>query len=95
MRPAHEIILRPVVTEKSVLARTRSRYTFKVAKDASKPVITQAIEEFFKVNVLSVHTIAVPGKRRRHGRHVGMGSGWKKAVVTLKAGQKIEMLEAE
>ncbi|MBI2083828.1 MAG: 50S ribosomal protein L23 [Deltaproteobacteria bacterium] len=95
MRPVHEIIHRAVVTEKSVMERAHSRYAFEVASDASKPVIRQAVEDFFKVNVVSVRTIKVPEKKRRFGRYPGKKPVWKKAIVTLKEGQKIEMLEAE
>ena len=95
MRTFSEIIRRPLVTEKSVAERGASRYAFEVALTATKHTIREAVEEFFKVAVLSVHTLRVPGKRRRVGRHVGQGADWKKAIVTLKAGQKIDILEAE
>ncbi len=95
MRTYAEIIRRPLVTEKSVAERGLSRYAFEVAPTATKPAIREAVEEFFKVKVLSIHTLHVPGKRRRVGRHVGRGADWKKAIVTLKEGQKIDMLEAE
>lgn len=95
MRAVHEIIRRAVVTEKSVTDRAHSRYAFEVASDANKPTIRQAVEEFFKVNVVSVRTIRIPGRGRRFGKHQGRTSPWKKAIVTLKPGQKIEMLEAE
>lgn len=95
MKPFHEIIRRPLVTEKTVAARLEHRYSFEVAKEASKPAIRQAVEGFFKVKVVSVHTMTVPGKKRRQGRHEGYQSSWKKAIVTLATGQKIEMLEAE
>ncbi|MBI2981506.1 MAG: 50S ribosomal protein L23 [Deltaproteobacteria bacterium] len=95
MKAAHEILKRAVVTEKSVRDRANSRYAFEVVIDASKPVIRQAVEDFFKVEVVSVRTVRVPEKRRRFGRYPGKRSAWKKAIVTLAAGQKIPLLEAE
>ncbi len=95
MRPFYEIILKPLVTEKSMLGRARGVYAFQVAGNADKREIRQAVEGFFKVEVDRVRTIRILGKRRRFGRHVGKSSPWKKAVVTLKEGQKIELLEVE
>lgn len=95
MKPFYEIIYRPLVTEKTVMGRPRSVYAFEVASEAGKGVIRQAIEGFFKVRVVAVRTLTVPGKSRRVGRYVGQTTPWKKAIVTLAQGQKIEMLEAE
>lgn len=95
MKPFYEVVIRPVVTEKSVAGREGSLYTFEVAVGAGKAAIREAIENFFKVDVVRVRTMRVHGKRRRVGRHVGFRPSWKKAVVALKAGQKIKTLEGE
>jgi large subunit ribosomal protein L23 len=69
------------------------KYTFRVADGANKIEIRKAVEEIFNVNVKSVNTVSVRGKKRRRGRYLGTTSEWKKAVVTLKEGQKIEAFE--
>lgn len=92
MRDAYTIIDRPLVTEKSMdLART-GKYTFKVSKDSNKIEIQQAIEKLFNVKVVKVNTISVRGKTVR-GKRTGRTPDWKKALVTLKAGDKIPILE--
>jgi large subunit ribosomal protein L23 len=78
-----------------MLGRGESRYVFEVAADAPKELVRQAVQDFFKVKVLSVRTLKMPGKRKRYGRYVGKSPSWKKAIVTLKEGDKITMLEAE
>ena len=84
------VLLRPVITEKSMSETNAGRYTFAVMKDASKLEIAQAVAEAFKVDVRAVNTITVRGKSRRVGKRVGKKSDWKKAIVTLAAGQRIE-----
>jgi len=84
------VLLRPVITEKSMTETNTGRYTFAVVKDASKLEIAQAVAEAFKVDVLAVNTSTVKGKTRRVGKRVGKKSDWKKAIVTLAAGQRIE-----
>jgi len=84
------VLLRPVITEKSMTETNTGRYTFAVVKDASKLEIAQAVAEAFKVDVLAVNTITVRGKSRRVGKRVGKKSDWKKAIVTLAKGQRIE-----
>lgn len=84
------VLLRPVITEKSMLETNKGRYTFQVARDASKQEIAQAVAEAFKVDVVAVNTITVKGKTRRLGRRVGRRPDWRKAVVTLVPGQRIE-----
>ena len=84
------VLLRPVITEKSMTETNTGRYTFAVVKDASKLEIAQAVAEAFKVDVLAVNTSTVRGKSRRIGKRVGKKSDWKKAIVTLAAGQRIE-----
>ena len=80
---ARDIILAPVITEKSVAALSEKKYTFRVADGANKIEIAKAVEEIFGVKVAKVNTISMKGKHRRMGRHEGYTSDWKKAVVTL------------
>lgn len=80
---AQDIILRPIITEESMLGTADKKYTFAVAKDANKIEIAKAVEELFKVEVESVNTINCQGKMRRYGRFEGRTASWKKAIVTL------------
>ncbi len=90
----HDILLRPVISEKSVLETERNNYTFAVARDANKFQIKAAVEAEFKVNVVGVRVLTVKPKQKRRGRRqMGIVSGWRKAVVTIEAGQKIELFE--
>jgi large subunit ribosomal protein L23 len=84
------VLLRPVITEKSMTGTNLGRYTFAVAKKATKQEIAQAVAQSFKVDVVAVNTATVRGKSRRIGRRVGKQPDWKKAVVTLAEGQRIE-----
>ena len=84
------VLLRPVITEKSMTGTNIGRYTFAVMKDATKQEIAQAVAESFKVDVVAVNTSTVRGKARRLGKKTGKQPDWKKAVVTLAEGQKIE-----
>ena len=95
MPTLHRTIVRPLVTEKtSARYQTHGEYVFEVAKDASKPAIRQAIEKLFGVKVAEVWTMGVRGKPRRNmGKTSGVRPSWKKAIVTLKAGDKIEIFE--
>lgn len=79
---ARDIILAPVVTEKSVSVLAEKKYTFKVAKDANKIEIARAVAEIFGVKVAKVNTISMKGRLRRQGRSEGYTPSWKKAVVT-------------
>ncbi len=90
---AGQIILAPIVSEKSYEGSTRSRYTFKVHSDAHKTQIRQAIEELFDVKVTRVNVITVQAKPKRRGIHRGTRPGWKKAVVQLRPGDTIEIFE--
>ena len=85
---AHDIIIAPVITEKSMSGIADKKYTFKVAKDANKIEIAQAVAELFKVDVAKVNTINVRGRMKRMGRYSGYTASWKKAIVTLKANSK-------
>ena len=80
---AEDIIIAPIVTEKSNEGINEGKYTFKVNKKATKPEIAKAVEKLFEVKVLSVNTINVSGKTKRVGRNVGRTSDWKKAIVTI------------
>lgn len=85
---ASEIIIKPIITEKSMAMVQDKRYTFKVMKKATKPDIAAAVEEMFDVKVASVNTIIMPAKEKRLGVHLGKTSEWKKAIVTLKKDSK-------
>ncbi len=80
---ARDIIIAPVITEKSVAALSEKKYTFRVADGANKVEIAKAVESIFGVKVAKVNTISMKGKKRRMGRYEGYTSDWKKAVVTL------------
>lgn len=91
---AHEVIQRPLVTEKSTLAREeRNEVTFAVDPKASKHDVRRAVEELFSVRVEEVRTMRMPRKMRRVGRYVGARPQWKKAIVRLAEGQAIEFFE--
>jgi large subunit ribosomal protein L23 len=87
---AYKIIRYPSVTEKNTTLRNKNKYVFEVEPQATKPVIREAVEALFKVNVLSVNTMVVKGKFKRQGKFAGYKSNWKKAIVRLKDGQKID-----
>jgi large subunit ribosomal protein L23 len=88
-----DVIIRPVVTEKSTRLMAENKYTFLVHPQATKVDIRRAVEELFNVTVVKVNTMKVRGKKRRYGRLVGRTSDRKKAIVTLKPGDKIEIIE--
>lgn len=94
MKDARDVIIRPIVSEKSYSQIENHKYTFEVARDARKEEIRQAIEEIFKVHVTGVNTISMRGKLKRQGRTSGRTRNWKKAVVTLREGDRIEVFEA-
>lgn len=91
---ARDIIIKPLVTERSTDLMAQGKYVFKVAKSANKIEIGKAIEEIFKVKVADVNTINVTGKMKRMGRNIGKRSDYKKAIVKLVAGETIEFFEA-
>ena len=96
MKAPQDIILNPVITERSMdgLALENKKYTFKVAKDANKIEIKDAVEKLFNVKVEKVNTMNCRGRIKRVGRFVGKTPDWKKAIVTLKEGsQPIEFFE--
>lgn len=90
---ARDILIRPIVTEKSTALMEQGKYTFRVPLAATKIQIRQAVEQIFKVKVQAVNTMRYEGKLKRMGRTQGRRSDWKKAVVTLKQGEAIELFE--
>ena len=86
-----EIIKAPLITEKSRSGDALNKYTFKVSSKANKTEIKEAIEKIFKVEVLTVQTLNMKVKKKRVGRYTGLSNKCKKAIVTLKAGQTIEL----
>jgi large subunit ribosomal protein L23 len=93
MSAARDIIIRPLVSEKTTGAMADNKYTFLVDARADKTGIKEAIEEIFGVNVIRVNTIRQLGKMRRMGRFEGRRPSFKKAIVTLKEGQRIKVFE--
>ncbi len=87
-----QIIERPLITEKNTVQLEARKYTFRVAREANKIQIREAVEKIFKVQVAAVNVINVRGKERGIGRRKGFEPNWKKAIVTLKPGQRIEEL---
>ena len=92
MHPS-QVIIRPVVSEKSYVLAANDRYTFRVHPDAHKTQIRQAVEELFEVKVARVNIVKVPAKPKRRGLIKGTRQGWKKAIVKLHPGQTIEFFE--
>jgi large subunit ribosomal protein L23 len=88
-----EVLRRPLITEKYTLLQSVGKYAFEVSIDATKPQVKDAVEKAFNVKVTSLNIINVPGRSRRLGRRVIPAKPWKKAVVTLKQGDKIELFE--
>ncbi len=86
-------IQKPIITEKATLLRENNKYVFKVDPRANKVQIRKAVESIFDVHVTSVRTLSVPSKPKRQGLFQGKTSGWKKAIVTLRRGDSIEVIE--
>ncbi len=96
MRSVYEVIKRPIISEKSTaLAEVGNKYVFEVAPVANKQEIREAVQRLFKVNVLSVRTMMMHGKVKRVGRFETKKSNWKKALVTLAEGQKIDFFQTK
>ena len=87
------VLRRPVITEKSTSLQGLGKYTFEVMKRVNKRQVKEAVEKAFKVKVLDINLITVPGKTRRVGRRQVKTASWRKALVKLEAGQKIEFFE--
>ena len=94
MPTPHEIIVRPLITEKNTNLMEYNKYSFEVLRDSSKPEIKKAVETIFNVSVTKVHTMNVRGKLKRRGREAGYTREWKKAIVTLAPGERIEIFES-
>jgi large subunit ribosomal protein L23 len=89
----YEVLRRPLVTEKSTVLQTQNKYAFEIADGANKPMVKQAVEKAFKVKVTGVNVVTMRGKTRRVGRRQIQTRPWKKAIVTLQTGDKIEFFE--
>ena len=90
---AYRKLVRPVITEATTAAMALNKYIFEVSKDATKKEIGKAVEELYNVTVEKVNTTSLPAKRKQYGRTPGWKPGMKKAVVTIKQGDKIELFE--
>ena len=88
-----QVLIRPVISEKSYQQIAQNQYTFKVHQDAHKTQIRQAVEELFEVHVVSVNVSTVPSKPKRRGQIRGRRPGWKKAVVELREGESIQIFQ--
>ncbi len=93
MRSMYDVIVRPIVTEKSTNQLEDNAYSFVVAQNANKVEIGKAVESLFDVKVDRVRTMRFRGKERRMGRHIGRRPSWKKAIVTLREGETIDVFE--
>ena len=89
----YEVLRRPLITEKSTILQEQNKYGFEVDKKANKTQVKQAVEKTFKVNVTAVNVMLMRGKTRRVGRRQVQTQSWKKAIITLKPGDKIELFE--
>jgi large subunit ribosomal protein L23 len=89
----YEVLRRPLVTEKSTALSAAGKFVFEVAVGANKPQIAEAVEKAFNVHVVDVNTMHVRGKKKRWGRSRGQQASWKKAVVTLRPGEQIQVFE--
>lgn len=88
-----EVLRSPVITEKSSLLQERGRYVFKVASAANKIQVREAVEKAFNVKVATVNVMTVHGKRKRYGKRLTARPSWKKAIVFLRPGERIEIFE--
>ena len=94
MKTPYDVIIKPVISERSMDDAQNRKYTFKVARDANKTEVRHALEEIFDIEIANVNIMNVKGKKKRQGRNVGMTSASKKAIVTLKPNSKpIEFFE--
>ena len=90
---SYDILRRPVITEKSTMLAESGQYVFEVARDANKIEVRRAVEEVFRVHVRAVNIVRVSGKLKRMGKTSGLTAAWKKAIVSLKEGDRIELFE--
>jgi large subunit ribosomal protein L23 len=93
MMHLYEVLRRPLITEKSTVLQAQNKYAFEIADGANKPMIKQAVEKAFKVKVTGVNVVTMRGKTKRVGRRQVQTNPWKKAIVTLQPGDKIEFFE--
>jgi large subunit ribosomal protein L23 len=93
MMHLYEVLRRPLITEKSTVLQAQNKYAFEIAAGANKPMIKQAVEKAFKVKVTGVNVVTMRGKTKRVGRRQVQTNPWKKAIVTLQPGDKIEFFE--
>ncbi len=89
----YQVLRRPLITEKNTMLQAQGKYVFEVAEEANKQQIKQAVEKAFKVTVMAVNVMTVPGKTKRVGRRMVLTPSHKKAIATLKPGDKIELFE--
>jgi large subunit ribosomal protein L23 len=89
----YEVLRRPLITEKNTELQALNKYAFEVANEANKPLVKQAVEKAFNVKVTGVNMVSMKGKTRRVGRQQILTRPWKKAIVTLQIGDKIEFFE--
>ena len=92
---AHEILIKPVITEKATIIAEQNKYVFRVSNDANKDLISKAIKEIYNVLPVRVNIVNVRGKEKSLRLRSGRTSAWKKAIVTLKEGDKIELFETK
>lgn len=93
MKSIYEVLKRPIITEKSMKLVEMGKYTFEVSQDANKIEIKNAVKEIFKVDVQKVNLINGKAKKKRVGKHSGLTAKVKKAIVTIKPGQSIDIFE--
>ena len=89
----YEVLRRPLITEKNTTLQAQGKYAFEVARESNKHQIKQAVEKAFNIKVMAVNVMTVPGKERKVGGRVVLTQSWKKAIVTLKPGDQIELFE--
>jgi large subunit ribosomal protein L23 len=92
---AHEILIKPIITEKATIITDQNKYVFRVAKTANKSTVSQAIKAVYNVEPVRVNIINVRGKLKSVRLRSGRTNAWKKAIVTLKVGDKIELFETK
>jgi len=92
---SNDIIIRPIISEKTTEFMEQQKYVFQVARDANKPMVKKALKELFNVTPEKINILNVRGRNRRLRFRVGKRAAWKKAIVTLNAGDKIEIFEGQ
>jgi large subunit ribosomal protein L23 len=93
MLTPHEVLVRPIISEKNTMLNEQGQYVFEVSDRANKIMVRQAVEALFNVGVTAVNVLNVKGKRKRSSRSLGVTRSWKKAIVTLKQGDRIELFQ--